>query len=142
MSRGAVPYFASVWMDWYRSNASAPFAVDKIDGDKVQLNGGVRYIPKTDGRRNDLYERFFVTFSPVFEETLATIDNPPAKRGREAATRLWQESWGPHDYQSEHERSKRLRAYGIEMLTQCNHEITWRDSGASTWTPSSGRRTL
>ncbi len=131
MSRGAVPYFASVWMDWYRSNASAPFAVDKIDGDKVQLNGGVRYIPKTDGRRNDLYERFFVTFSPVFEETLATIDNPPAKRGREAATRLWQESWGPHDYQSEHERSKRLRAYGIEMLTQCNHEITWRDSGES-----------
>ncbi len=131
MSKGAVRYFASVWMDWYRSNASAPFAVDKIDGDKVQLNGGVRYIPKTDGRRNDLYERFFVTFSPVFEETLATIDNPPAKRGREAATRLWQESWGPQDYQSEHERSKRLRAYGIEMLTQCNHEITWRDSGES-----------
>lgn len=131
MSKGAVPYFASVWMDWYRSNASAPFAVDRIDGDKVQLNGGVRYIPKTDGQRNDLYERFFVTFSPVFEETLATIDNPPAKRGREAATRLWQESWGPQDYQSEHERSKRLRAYGIEMLTQCNHEITWRDSGES-----------
>ncbi len=131
MSRGAVPYFASVWMDWYRSNASAPFAVDKIEADKVRLNGGVRYIPKTDGQRNDLFERFFVTFSPIFEETLATIDNPPAKRGREAATRLWQESWGPHDYQSEHERSKKLRAYGIEMLTQCNHEITWRDSGES-----------
>jgi len=131
MSKGKVPYFASVWMDWYRSNASTPFAVDKIEGDKVQLNGGVRYTPKTDGRRNDLYERFFVTFSPVFEETLATIDNPPAKRGREAATRLWQESWGPQNYEREHERSKKLRAYGIERLTQCNHEITWRDSGES-----------
>jgi len=131
MSKGRVPYFASVWMDWYRSNASAPFAVDKIEGDKVQLNGGVRYTAKTDGRRNDLYERFFVTFSPIFEETLATIDNPPAQRGREAATRLWQESWGPADYEREHERSKKLRAYGIEMLTQCNHEITWRDSGES-----------
>jgi hypothetical protein len=131
MSKGQVPYFASVWMDWYRSNASAPYCVDKIEGDKVQLNGGVRYLPKTDGRRNDLFERFFVTFSPIFEETLATIANPPAKRGAEAATRLWQESWGPGDYKQEHERSKKLRAYGIEMLTQCNHEITWRDGGES-----------
>ncbi len=131
MSKGKVPYFASVWMDWYRSNASAPYCVDKIEGDKVQLNGGVRYTPKTDGKRNDLYERFFVTFSPIFEETLATIANPPARRGREAATRLWQESWGPADYEREHERSKKLRAYGIEMLTQCNHEITWRDGGES-----------
>jgi hypothetical protein len=131
MSKGKVPYFASVWMDWYCSNASAPYAVDKIEGDKVQLNGGVRYIPKTDGRRNDLFERFFVTFSPIFEETLPTIPNPPAKRGREAATRLWQESWGPANYDREHERSTKLRAYGIEMLTQCNHEITWRDGGES-----------
>ncbi|MCX5644006.1 MAG: hypothetical protein NTZ17_04875 [Phycisphaerae bacterium] len=131
MSRSRAPYFASVWMDWYRSNASAPYCVDKIEGDKVQLNGGVHYLPKTDGRRNDLFERFFVTFSPIFEETLATIPNPPAKRGQEAATRLWQESWGPADYQKEHERSKKLRAYGIEMLTQCNHEITWRDGGES-----------
>jgi hypothetical protein len=131
MSKGKVPCFASVWMDWYRSNASAPYCVDRIEADKVQLNGGVRYMPKTDGRRNDLFERFFVTFSPIFEETLPTIANPPAKRGSEAATRLWQESWGPGDYKQEHERSKKLRAYGIEMLTQCNHEITWRDSGES-----------
>lgn len=131
MSKGKTPYFASVWMDWYRSNASAPYCVDKIDADEVQLNGGVRYQPKTDGRRNDLYERFFVTFSPTFEETLATIANPPAKRGREAATRLWQESWGPDNYEREHERSKKLHAYGIELLTQCNHEITWRDGGES-----------
>ncbi len=131
VSKGKTPYFASVWMDWYRSNASAPYCVDKIEGDKVQLNGGVRYTPKTDGKRNDLYERFFVTFSPIFEETLATIANPPARRGREAATRLWQESWGPNNYEREHERSKKLRAYGIEMLTQCNHEITWRDGGES-----------
>jgi hypothetical protein len=131
MSKGKLPYFVSVWMDWYRSNASAPYAADKIESDKVRLNGGVRYLPKTDGRRNDLYERFFVTFSPIFEETLATIANPPAKRGREAATRLWQESWGPANYEREHERSKKLRAYGIEMLTQCNHEITWRDGGES-----------
>jgi hypothetical protein len=131
MSKGKVPYFASVWMDWYRSNASEPYCLDRIDGRQVHLNGGVRYLPKTDGRRNDLYERFFVTFSPIFEETLATIANPPAKRGREAGTRLWQESWGPENYEREHARSKKLRAYGIELVTQCNHEITWRDGGES-----------
>jgi len=131
MSKGKNPFFASVWMDWYRSNASQPYAVDKIEGNRVRLNGGVRYIPKSDGQRNPLRERVFITFSPTFEETLFTIDNPPAKRGKEAGKRLWQESWGPSDYAKEHERSKRLRAYGIEMLTQCNHEITWRNAGES-----------
>ncbi|MBI4607098.1 MAG: hypothetical protein HY721_34470 [Planctomycetes bacterium] len=131
VSRGAAPFFASVWMDWYRSNASAPYASDAIEADGVRLNGGVRYAPRTDGVRNDLFERVFVTFSQAFEETLPSIPNPPAKRGKEAGSRLWQESWGPEDYAREHERSRRLRAYGIERLTQCNHEITWRDGGES-----------
>jgi hypothetical protein len=131
MSKGAAPFFAGIWMDWYRSNASEPYAVDKIEQDRVTLNGGMRYLPKTDGTRNGLFERTFLTFSPVFEETLPTVPNPPAKRGREAGTRLWQETWGPEDYRQERERSSKLRAYGIEKLTQCNHEITWRDSGES-----------
>ncbi|MFV2068943.1 MAG: hypothetical protein ACC645_18410, partial [Pirellulales bacterium] len=131
VARGVQPCFASIWMDWYRSNASRPFALDTITPEGVMLNGGVEYLPKTDGVRNDLYERFFFTVSPLFEETLATIPNPPATHGREAGRRLWQESWGPPNYAKEMERSRKLRAYGIEMLTQCNHEITWRDGGES-----------
>ena len=96
MSRGRVPYFASVWMDWYRSNASAPYCVDKIEGDKVQLNGGVRYLPKTDGRRNDLFERFFVTFSPALRGDAgdhrqsagqSAARRPPHGCGRKAGVR-------------------------------------------------------
>lgn len=131
MSKGREPFFASVWMDWYRSNGSKPHAEDKIEGGRVRLNGGVRYLPKTDGKRNGLFERVFVTVSPVFEETLPTIANPPAKQGKLAGSRLWQESWGPSDYATEMARSRRLREHGIEMLTQCNHEITWRDGGES-----------
>ena len=131
VARGPQPCFASIWMDWYRSNASKPFPQDEIKAGGVFLNGGVSYLPKTDGKRNDLYERFFFTVSPVFEETLATIANPPATHGREAGRRLWQESWGPANYENEMKRSRKLRAYGIEMLTQCNHEITWRDGGES-----------
>ena len=129
--RGSQPCFASIWMDWYRSNASRPFARDEITTDGVFLNGGVDYLARTDGVRNDLYERFFFTVSPTFEETLATIPNPPATHGRQAGRWLWQESWGPRNYETEMQRSRKLRAYGIEMLTQCNHEITWRDGGES-----------
>ena len=125
---GNVPYFASVWMDWYRSNASAPHAIDKIDGDRVLLNGGVYYRPKTDGSRNDLFERFFVTFSPMFEETLATIANPPAPRGVEAATRLWQESWGPSDYQKRTRavaETARLRHRNADPMQSRNRLARW-----------------
>lgn len=130
-SKGTEPCFLSVWMDWYRSNASQPFARDEITPEGVYLNGGVEYKKKTDGTRNGLFERFFFTVSPQFEETLATIPNPPASQGRLAGTRLWQESWGPANYEKEMQRSRKLRAYGIEKLTQCNHEITWRDEGES-----------
>ncbi|UCF38720.1 MAG: hypothetical protein JSU96_07755, partial [Acidobacteriota bacterium] len=131
MGKGVRPFFASIWMDWYRSNASEPFAIDEIRGEKIHLNGGVRYLEKTDGERNDLYERFFVTLSERFEDTLPNIPNPPAKDGHLAGQRLWQETWGPRNHEEEMARSRKLRAYGIRMLTQCNHEIAWRDGGES-----------
>ena len=125
------PLFASVWADWYRSNGSALYAMDSCRVDAARINGGVKYTAKTDGKRNDLYERVFLTVSPTFEETLPTIANPPTPHGKVAGERLWQESWGPENYAKEHERSKMLRSYGIDKLTQCNHEITWRDGGES-----------
>ncbi len=124
-------YFGSVWADWYRSNASALYAQTDIQGSSARVNGGVRYLPRTDGRRNDLYERFFVTLSPTFEEVYPTIDNPPAANVKLAGEYLWQESWGPQNYQQEMDRSDVLASYGIKNLIQCNHEITWRDNGES-----------
>jgi hypothetical protein len=125
------PVFASVWADWYRSSGSEMWATDWVQADSARINGGVHYIPKTDGKRNDLYDRIFLTVSPRYEETLPTIANPPSPLGEAAGERLWQESWGPEDYAKEHERSKMLRSYGIDKLTQCNHEIAWRDGGES-----------
>jgi len=125
------PVFVSVWADWYRSNGSAPWTEQWANENSAKINGGVRYIAKTDGKRNDLYERVFLTVSPVFEEALPTIANPPSPRGKIAGERLWQESWGPGDYAKEMERCRMLRSYGIDKLTQCNHEITWRDGGES-----------
>ena len=124
-------WFGSVWIDWYRSNASELYGSPSLEGDGIRINGGSRYLPRTDGRRNDVFERIFLTLSPVFEEVYPTIANPPSPAVREAGRHLWQGTWGPQDYAAQMERSRRLRSYGIERLIQCNHEDTWRDGGES-----------
>jgi hypothetical protein len=125
--------FISIWLDWYRSNGSEPFAFPdgQFTPTGLRINGGVRYHPKTDSKRNDLFERIFVTVSPNFEEVLPVIPNPKGVHAHLAVDRLWQETWGPANYEQEMERSRMLRAYGIAKLIQCNHEITWRDGGES-----------
>lgn len=123
--------FSSIWLDWYRSNGSEPYAAEAVTADTAHINGGIRYLPRTDGKRNPLFERLFVTVSPRFEEVLPTVPNPVGLHARAAADRLWQESWGPDNYEKQMARSRMLRAYGIEKLIQCNHEIAWRDGGES-----------
>jgi len=128
---GVSEVFTSIWLDWYRSNGSEPFAAESTEGDTARINGGVRYLPRTDGARNPMFERFFVTVSPSFEEVLPRIPNPVGLHAHQACERLWQETWGPADFAAEARRSQALRAYGIEKLIQCNHEIAWRDGGES-----------
>jgi hypothetical protein len=128
---GAKPVFTSLWLDWYRSNGSELYAAELAANNCARINGGVRYLPRTDGRRNPLFERLFVTVSPIFEEVLPAVPNPIGLHAAEAVDRLWQESWGPDDYEKQMKRCERLRAYGIEKLIQCNHEIAWRDAGES-----------
>lgn len=125
--------FASIWLDWYRSNGSEPYAYPngEVTTTGVRINGGIRYNSKTDGERNAVFERIFVTVSPTFEEVLPVIPNPIGVNSSMAIDRLWQETWGPENYEREMERSRKLRAYGIVKLIQCNHEIAWRDGGES-----------
>jgi hypothetical protein len=123
--------FASIWLDWYRSNGSEPYAGESVSTNTARINGGVRYLARTDGGRNPMFERLFITVSPRFEEVLPTVPNPVGLHAKEAVDRLWQESWGPDDYERQMKRSRMLRAYGIDKLIQCNHEIAWRDGGES-----------
>ena len=123
--------FTSIWPDWYRSNGSRLKAANFASENSARINGGVLYSPLTNGRLNPMYERLFITVSPSLEETLPTIANPVGLHAKEAINRLWQESWGPENYIHEEKRSEMLRAYGINKLIQCNHELTWRDFGES-----------
>jgi hypothetical protein len=124
--------FTSIWFDWYRSNASEPyFAADpKVTSDSAEINGGMRYLPKTDGSRNNLYERIFITNSPHYEEVLPTIANPPSIRQAEGKQVLWTVT-GPESFAKDHERCERIRAYGLDKVMQHSHEVTWRDEGDS-----------
>ena len=128
---GTNPVFTSLWLDWYRSNGAELYAAESATNQTARINGGVRYLPRTDGQRNPMFERLFVTVSPTLEEVLPVIANPRGQHAPEAVDRLWQESWGPDDFVQQQKRSEKLRAYGIEKLIQCNHEIAWRDGGES-----------
>jgi hypothetical protein len=84
--------FTSIWLDWYRSNGSEPFAAESATTNTARINGGVRYHPRTDGTRNPVFERLLITVSPKFEETLPTVPNPVGLHANNAVDRLWQES--------------------------------------------------
>jgi hypothetical protein len=126
------PVFTSVWFDWYRSNASEPYFKNdpQVTADSGEINGGMRYLPKTDGLRNNLYERIFITNSPNYEETLPTIANPPSIRQVEGKQVLWTVT-EPESFAKDHERCEGIRAYGLDKIMQHSHEVTWRDEGDS-----------
>lgn len=128
----AKPVFTSVWFDWYRTNASAPFISKEpqLTGDSAEINGGMQYLAKTDGTRNNLSERIFITASPNYEEVLPTIANPPSLRQEEGKQVLWTVSQ-PSSFKADHETGKRIRSYGLDKIMQHSHEVTWRDEGDS-----------
>ncbi|MCC6343199.1 MAG: hypothetical protein IT166_13425 [Bryobacterales bacterium] len=126
------PLFASIWFDWYRTNASQPWTSTepKITAETAEINGGMRYTPKTDGLRNNLYERIFVTVSPDYEEVLPTIANPPSLRQEEGKQVVWTVT-SPETFPADHKRSRLIRSYGLDKIMQHSHEVTWRDEGDS-----------
>ena len=130
---GGKPTFVSIWFDWYRSNASEAYAPQQpaVTAEAAAINGGLRYGLKTDGRRNTLYERIFVTASPAYEEVLPTIANPPAVRGKEASQVLWTYTIPESGFAPEYKRNRGIRSYGLDKVMQHTHEVTWRDEGDS-----------
>ena len=127
------PLFTSVWFDWYRSNGSEPYypQTPKVFADGAPINGGIRYIAKTDGHRNPLYERLFVTTSPAYDETLPSIPNPPSLRQKEGAGVVWTVAGEFDTFRGDHARCRKIRDLGLDHIMQHSHEITWRDAGES-----------
>jgi hypothetical protein len=117
-------------VDHCRSNASALWAENQVARDGVTYNGGARYLPKTDGHRNNCFERLFLTVSPRFEEVLPNIPNPPSPWMHVAGERLWR-AHGANVRQRDLDTWKRIARYGMTKVVITDHETGWRDGGES-----------
>ncbi len=124
------PLFLTGNTDWYLSNASEPFAGNAIDDQGVLYNGGTRYLPKTDGKRNDCYERLFLTLSPRYEEMLPTIPNPKSPWMGVTGTHVWRAHGASNrDYDATFWRD--CHRWGMTQVVITDHETGWRDGGES-----------
>jgi hypothetical protein len=124
------PLFTMALLDYYRSNASTLFALNQVADDGVTCNGGSRYLPRTDGRRNDCFERLFLTISPRLEEVLPNIPNPRSPWMHVAGQRLWR-AHGASNRQSDYDLWKKVARYGMTEVVITDHETGWRDGGES-----------
>jgi hypothetical protein len=124
------PLFLTGHVDWCLSNASMPWADNVVAQDGVKYNGGTRYIPKTDGVRNDCYERFFITLSPHYEEMLPTIPNPRSPWMHVTGTRVWR-AHGAGNRENDMAYWAKVHRYGMTQVVVTDHETMWRDGGES-----------
>ena len=104
-----------------------------MGGDKKYraiVNGGAEYRPKTNGERNDVYERFIFTVSPKFEEVLPTIPNPPSPYKAVAGSGVWR-SHGATTRERDKNYWREVWRRGMRHLIVTDHEVCWRDGGES-----------
>ncbi|MCD7935248.1 MAG: hypothetical protein LUG98_00140 [Tannerellaceae bacterium] len=124
-------YFFFSMFDWYYTNASAIFpGRNTIQNGTASYNGGVRYIPLLDDRRNPLRERLFINVSEDIHEVFPTVDNPgsPAREGQ--ADRAWLIGMGSN-LKLLSEQVATYRFYGMDKVSVRYHEEFWRKDGES-----------
>ncbi|HEY5909052.1 MAG TPA: hypothetical protein VJA21_00455, partial [Verrucomicrobiae bacterium] len=124
------PVFLAGNADWYMSNGSILWAANSVAPGGVTYNGGTRYLALTNGKRNDCFERFFITLSPRYEEVLPTIPNPPSPWRQITGTRLWR-AHGASNREQDARYWTEVHRYGMTQMVVTDHETLWRDEGES-----------
>ncbi len=124
------PLFLMGLVDHCRSNASALFAINEVQGNTATYNGGSRYVPRTDGQRNDCFERLFLTVSPRVEEVLPNVPNPRSPWMHVAGERVWR-AHGAHNREQDYALWKKVARHGMSKILITDHETGWRDGGES-----------
>lgn len=135
MDRPAIFYsddlFFFKMFDWYYSNASSFYGGRKKNRNgQASYNGGVKYIAKTDGKRNLLREKLFINVSPDVQEVFPTIDNPKSPMKDAQADRVWVVNGGT-DLDKLGNFVTDLRSKGVEKVSIRYHEGFWREGGES-----------
>ncbi|MBN1342372.1 MAG: hypothetical protein JXQ73_06815 [Phycisphaerae bacterium] len=121
------PLFLLSLIDYYNSDASILFGAPRVvEQGCLAYAGGSAYMPKTDGKRNDLRERIFINVSSDVHEVLPGIPNPKCDTGDIARQYTWRNIGHPQQ-----EMLAQYKAYGIDKFIACHHEVGWRDAGES-----------
>ncbi len=126
----AAPLFLTGSADWTLTNSSILWAANSVQADGVTYNGGTRYVPRTDGKRNDCFERFFLTLSPRYEEVLPTIPNPVSPWKSVTGTHLWR-AHGASKREQDGKFWTDCHRWGMTQVVITDHETGWRDEGES-----------
>lgn len=127
-SDGKRSFFISETVDWTQSSASELFGEKTVlpDG-SFGANGGARYFPKTDGRRNGCFERFVWSFSTEFADVLPVIPNPPSPWRALTGSNTWIVHSPSRDRQKDVDCWKQRQAEGLRNMIITDHEPGWRD---------------
>jgi len=122
------PLFVMPMMDYYRSNGSELTFENHLDAETsvAVANGGTRYLPKTDGRRNDCFERLFLTVSPRFEEVLPNIPNPKSPWLSVAAERVFT-PLSHATYDETYRYWLNMSRYGMTQIVTWGSAAAWHD---------------
>jgi len=124
--------FVTAILDWYSSDCTYPFGANPDQtgrtADTFIYNGGCYYLRKTDGRRNPLRERIFLTVSPDYQEVLPSIPNP-----RSTFISRMAGSWYVFRADVMPEFFRRLHEFGLRdilALHHINHSLNPGDGNA------------
>ena len=126
--KGEGRLFLLASVDWTQSNASWVFPTNHPV--PVASNGGVKYLPKTDGTRNPVFGRFVWSFSSNVTEVLPNIPIPPSPWRAVTAERQWSVM---HANNREKDKAfwRERRRRGIKHLIVNDHETCMRDQNES-----------
>lgn len=121
--------FSHAFADWYRSNASTIGGVEPENASVT--NRAAVYRAKTDGTRNPVSERIYLTVSPEFAEVLPVIANPVSPWKHVTGSRAWNSYGSTADRARDKRFWKRLWRYGVRDMVITDHEVCFRDEGES-----------
>ena len=121
------PVFVSAMFDWTQSGGSEPFGPSRVGDRGIASCGGVFYGKKTDGTRNDVYERFVWTVSRKFEATLPEIPNPVSPYKAVAGANAWTANGAKGNRDPNRREAERLLRNGVRQVIWTDHETMWRD---------------
>ena len=128
---GGRTLFVGATFDWTVSLASGPICLNVAPKGTRQLNGGLFYLPKTDGTLNPCRERLVWTFSEDVADVFPAIPNPKSPYMAEAGSRSWTAFHAGTNRLADIAYWRAVKKAGMDRIVVNDHESGWRDGNES-----------